>query len=1032
MGTRLLLLMMVLSAVGVSQYNGDVRGTGASGGNSITSPDAAGDVGRFTSLVLDASGNPVVSYYQAINIFFGALKVLHCGDANCTSGNTITTPDTGDVGKFTSLALDAVGNPVVSYYDDGASNLKVLHCGDPNCASGNVITSPDTAGLVGPHTSLALDSDGYPVISYARDGGFLKVLHCGDPNCVSGNTISTPDSGADFLDTSLALDAVGNPVVSYNDYTNGSLKVLHCGDPNCTSGNVITSPDTAGDVGRFTSLVLDASGNPVVSYFDDTNGNLKVLHCGNANCTSDNVIASPDTADRVGWYTSLALDASGYPVVSYGKIMNRELKVLHCGDPNCTSGNVITSPDTASLVSKFTSLALDASGKPVVSYYNEQINDLKVLHCGDANCTGNKPLPVVVLVHGYDFNSQDEACGMEPLASFIEAVEYIEGGTFKTECLWYRTHWGVEAAAGKLRDRIAGLGVAKVDIVAHSMGGLVARYYIEKLDDGGYRDRVRSLTMLGTPNLGTPWANVACTFALLPLTKGDQGACDMSKSSSLLQDLNDSPGSYEGVSYQVFIGWLGLPGLLAIPNDCVVEYVSARGLSFSTALRAVLHVDRGGPQVFIGCVIGTGIMDDHGVRKEIAAILLASNGLSSQAQTASLAATTAGTPPPDEPGPSTLSVQTGLITAGETVDLDVAMPEGQATGTFVFRSPPSPDATLVYSLLRPGGTPVAESDADASVIAGPGFGGFDETHYVITDPEPGPGTWTMRVFGATVPEGGWPYDMQALVPGGISVVASAGAGHYTTGEPIALSTDVAIGGIPLSSATVNAMVTKPDGTTADVELIGDGSGTYAGSFSDTAACGMYQVVVTASGLDGETPFTRQDRTLATVGVPGNVILDPCNADSDGDGLTDEEELEVYSTNLGDPDTDDDGCMDGQELGSIPSLGGQRNPTYFWDFFDVWTPDPDNPGGYARDKVINIIDIGAIVLRFGSESVPPPTKEEALAEALTAPPDMTSYHAAFDRGGVIPGEDLWDLLPPDGAINILDIGAAVIQFSHTCA
>ncbi len=113
-----------------------------------------------------------------------------------------------------------------------------------------------------------------------------------------------------------------------------------------------------------------------------------------------------------------------------------------------------------------------------------------------ADCASKYP---VVLVHGAGF--KDKTLGINywgriPAALEAEGAKVCYGGT---------DGWGsTQDNAAKLRDTInqvlASTGAAKVNIIAHSKGGVEARYMISSL---GMAGKVASLTMISTPNYGS-------------------------------------------------------------------------------------------------------------------------------------------------------------------------------------------------------------------------------------------------------------------------------------------------------------------------------------------------------------------------------------------------------------------------------------------------------------------------------------------------------------------------------------------------
>ena len=108
------------------------------------------------------------------------------------------------------------------------------------------------------------------------------------------------------------------PVISHYDTNNGDLRLTHCGDQACiarSDQHRSTRVEHADDVGQYTSLELDDQGFPVISYFDVTNGDLKVAHCNDANCAGGDEPgpvddAAPEPACTRRWRSTTASRSS--------------------------------------------------------------------------------------------------------------------------------------------------------------------------------------------------------------------------------------------------------------------------------------------------------------------------------------------------------------------------------------------------------------------------------------------------------------------------------------------------------------------------------------------------------------------------------------------------------------------------------------------------------------------------------------------------------------------------------------------------
>jgi predicted regulator of Ras-like GTPase activity (Roadblock/LC7/MglB family) len=355
--------------------------------------DGISSRGISTSIAIGRDGLPIIAHW---NQSVDGLRVTHCGNPDCTAdnvSNTVDDPPTAVVGREPSIAIGADGLPIISHRDASVEGLRVTHCGNLTCTSGNESrTIDDPAGHVGHDSSIAIGADGFPVISHQDFfSGVLRITHCGNATCSSNNVSTNVDLGTENVGgfPSIAIGTDGLPIVSHWNRTAYTVRVTHCGNVACTAGNITTTvDDPIGQVGGYTSIAIGSDGLPIIAHHDATVEGLRVTHCGNITCTSGNQSRTIDDAvDEVGIGPSMAIGVDGLPIISHWDGTIKALRVTHCGTVSCSAGNVSrTIDDPSALVGSDSSIAIGIDGLPVISHRNETNKALRVTRCATPGC----------------------------------------------------------------------------------------------------------------------------------------------------------------------------------------------------------------------------------------------------------------------------------------------------------------------------------------------------------------------------------------------------------------------------------------------------------------------------------------------------------------------------------------------------------------------------------------------------------------------------------------------------------------------
>lgn len=338
-------------------------------------------------------------------------------------------------------------------------------------------------------------------------------------------------------------------------------------------------------------------------------------------------------------------------------------------------------------------------------------------------------------------------------------------------------------------------GAEYVDLVAHSMGGLVARYYIDHLM--GERDVAR-LVMLGTPNEGSDCANLPAALGI-----GIPATLEL-RPSYLSQVFNRTVTDRNGVPFYVLAGTNVTDPVrspcASVPSDGVVSQASATTVDGLAAELPVGHTALTGSREAFDAFV--------------APVLTAAFDPAVYAVTPS--------PPTEEAVEQFAAVASAHVPRGGRAEFVVHL-DAVAVAAFALFDP---SRSVQVEVRGASGNLIALDPAAHGVTIVDDPDALVHLGYGFANPRPGPWRVTLLATEATPPAGAG-VALAVRTTGGAQLEAATSTLLGRVGAPVEISAQLSADGQPVAVQEAVAVIRRPDGVVVEVPLAVDGAAARA-------------------------------------------------------------------------------------------------------------------------------------------------------------------------------------------------------------